>query len=153
MADESTALSAMTGFSINGVLEGLDLPTGGLTDQLGFNLGRAGQLFGDDWAAEAVGRGQGDDWEEEVDRDMMNEEQDLDDQPMYATFDVPGTKTGGKRVKVVRTLVPKKKTIHELFPSYRKDKVLNFTDLFQGHIPRKVASTRRPLQGNYPSSH
>ena len=75
LQDESDVISTLTGFSLNSVLSGLDLPTGpGLSNQLGIS-GVAGftanQIYNDKWGndPDAVGPGEGEDWEDEVDSD------------------------------------------------------------------------------------
>ena len=77
--DENDIISGITGFSLNHVLSGLDLPSGpGLSNQLGISglpsLNER-ELFNDRWDdPDAVGPGEGEDWEDEVDKELEEEE-------------------------------------------------------------------------------
>ncbi len=51
-----------------------------------------------------------------------------------------------RRVRVVRRLVERPKTVYERFPSFEKNKVLDFTELFQGFAIKKSRIVKRPLQ-------
>lgn len=51
-----------------------------------------------------------------------------------------------RRVRVVRRLVERPKTVYERFPSFEKNKVLDFTELFQGFAVKKSRVVKRPLQ-------
>lgn len=54
-----------------------------------------------------------------------------------------------KRRKVIRRLVERPKTVYERFPSFEKDKVLNFTELFKGFTVKKSRISKRPFHGVY----
>ena len=51
-----------------------------------------------------------------------------------------------RRVRIVRRLVERPKTVYERFPSFEKNKVLDFTELFQGFAVKKCRVVKRPLQ-------
>ena len=51
-----------------------------------------------------------------------------------------------RRVRIVRRLVERPKTVYERFPSFEKAKVLDFTELFQGFAVKKSRVVKRPLQ-------
>lgn len=51
-----------------------------------------------------------------------------------------------RRMRVVRRLVERPKTVYERFPSFEKNKVLDFTELFQGFAVKKSRVVKRPLQ-------
>jgi hypothetical protein len=51
-----------------------------------------------------------------------------------------------RRVRVIRRLVERPKTVYERFPSFEKNRVLDFTELFQGFAVKKSRVVKRPLQ-------
>ncbi|KZT08547.1 uncharacterized protein LAESUDRAFT_675751 [Laetiporus sulphureus 93-53] len=148
--DESDVISALTGFSLDNVLSGLKLPGGvALTDQLGIagieNL-TSQEIYKESWDDnEAIGPGEGEDWEDEVDRELEAE----------GTPESAGVKTEmlspkemgrkQKRKRVVRRLVERPKTVYERFPTFEKDKVLKFTELFKGHTVQRSRISKRPF--------
>ncbi|KAG6877881.1 hypothetical protein C0993_002882 [Termitomyces sp. T159_Od127] len=77
--DENDAISALTGFSLNHLLDGLSLPNNtALANQLGItgiSALNSGQIYNDKWDEDAVGADQGQDWEDEIDREMREEEE------------------------------------------------------------------------------
>ncbi|KAG6866058.1 hypothetical protein C0991_009155 [Blastosporella zonata] len=149
--DENDAISALTGFSLNHLLDGLSLPAGsGLANQLGIggiSALNSGQIYNDKWDGDegAVGVNQGQDWEDEIDREMR-EEEESDDALVKQEAHSPG---GGlrqkqKRVRVVKRLIERPKTVYERFPAFEKDKVLDFSELFKGYTARKSRLGKRP---------
>ena len=58
-----------------------------------------------------------------------------------------------RRVRIVRRLVERPRTVYERFPSFEKDKVLDFTELFQGFAVKKSRVVKRPLQCTSPQIH
>ncbi|KAI0937218.1 hypothetical protein AcW1_001258 [Taiwanofungus camphoratus] len=148
--DESDVIATLTGFSLNNVLTGLDLPTGrGLSDQLGISDASkfsAQQIYNDKWDdPDAVGPGEGEDWEDEVDREL---EAEGSEDGAQVKMEVESPKQIGrkeKRRKVIRRLVERPKTVYERFPSFEKDKVLNFTELFKGFTVKKSRISKRPF--------
>lgn len=67
--EENEVISQLTGFSLNHILTDLSLPSGsGLSDRLGISGNAAlnsSQIYSDKWDDdEAVGPGQGQDWED-----------------------------------------------------------------------------------------
>ncbi|KIY51236.1 hypothetical protein FISHEDRAFT_64273 [Fistulina hepatica ATCC 64428] len=142
MADESEAISALTGLSLNGVLSNLDLPSGGLSSQLSFaglaglpDLNKGSYEDGDD--DEIVGADQGIDYEDLVDEDARNDHM-VD---IQRTVTVPQKR---KRTRIVKKLVERPKTVHEIFPSFEKSGILDFTELLKGYLPRKSRIAKRP---------
>ena len=150
MASEDDAISALTGFSLNRVLDGLQLPSSaGLTNQLGISgipSLNSSQIYNDKWDddEEAVGPDQGEDWEAEIDREM-EEEEESDDQ---VKKEVPSPTIGkkGKRIRVVKRMVERPPTVEERFPTFSKDRILDFSELFKGHTVRKSRLSKRPYQ-------
>jgi transcription initiation factor TFIID subunit 1 len=53
-----------------------------------------------------------------------------------------------KKIRVVRKLVERPKTVYERFPAFQQGKVLDFTELFEGYIAKKSRVGKRPFQGN-----
>lgn len=152
--EENEVISQLTGFSLDHILTGLSLPSGsGLSNQLGISKSSAlnsGQIYSeryDDDEDEAVGPGQGQDWEDEVDREMEDEE--FDDSPVKMEVDSPREyiRQKQRRVRVVKRLVERPKTVHERFPAFEKDKVLDFSELFKGYTAKKSRLVKKPFHG------
>ncbi|KAG6862165.1 hypothetical protein C0995_004247 [Termitomyces sp. Mi166 len=147
--DENDAISALTGFSLNHLLDGLSLPNGaGLANQLGLtgvSALNSGQIYNDKWNDEdAVGADQGQDWEDEIDREMR-EEGESEDALVKQETQSPGLRQKQKRVRVVKRLVERPKTVYERFPAFEKDKILDFSELFKGYTVRKSRLGKRPF--------
>ncbi|KAF9460125.1 TAF1 transcription initiation factor TFIID subunit TAF1 [Collybia nuda] len=149
--DENDAISALTGFSLNHILDGLSLPAGtGLSNQLGITgipALNSGQIYNDKWDEEdAVGLDQGKDWEAEIDREMQ-EEEESDEAPVKLELHSPnGIQQKQKRIRTVKKLVERPKSVYERFPAFEKDRVLDFSELFKGYTARKSRLTKRPFQ-------
>ncbi|KAH9937380.1 uncharacterized protein B0H18DRAFT_1081579 [Fomitopsis serialis] len=111
----------LTGFSLNSVLSGLDLPTG----PAGFT---AQQIYNDKWDndSEAVGPGEGEDWEAEVDKELEAE----------------GSDRGGQ-VKMEAYCLRK-------ISDFEKNQVLNFTELFKGHTTQRSRIREDRSKAVYP---
>lgn len=139
-------IATLTGFSLDSVLTGLDLPTGpGLSNQLGISGVPAfskNQIYSDKWDdEEAIGPGQGEDYEDEVNRELEQEvEEEL---PVKMEVESPRVGRKEKRKRVIRRVVERPKTVYERFPTFERDKVLDFTELFKGYtVPRSRISKR-----------
>lgn len=148
--DENEVIGALTGFSLNHVLSGLSLPsTSALADKLGIAGNTSinqSQIYSDKWDDEAVGPGEGEDWEDEVDREMQQEV--FDDPAVKMEVDSPGgVRQKQKRYKVVKRIVERPKTVYERFPAFEKDKVLDFSELFKGYTGRKSRLVKKPFNG------
>ncbi|KDQ63334.1 hypothetical protein JAAARDRAFT_29354 [Jaapia argillacea MUCL 33604] len=148
--DESDIIGALTGFSLDRVLTGLSLPTGaGLSNKLGLS-GLAAlnstQIYNDEWEDEgAVGAGVGEDYEDQVDREL-EEEGVPEATPVKMEFDSPGgIPAKERRVKVITRLIERPKTVYERFPTFEKNKVLDFTELFKGYTVHKSRTSKRPF--------
>jgi transcription initiation factor TFIID subunit 1, fungi type len=139
----------LTGFSLDHILSDLSLPSAGLSNKLGISgipTLSSSQIYNDKWDEEdgAVGAGEGEDFEDEVDRELKEEEEEED--PVKMEVMSPTAPLKERRVRVVRRLVERPKTVYERFPSFEKNKVLDFTELFQGFAVNKSRVVRRPLQ-------
>ena len=149
-SQEDQAISALTGFSLDHVLGGLSLPSSaGLTNQLGISgipTLSSSQIYSDKWDEddEAVGLDQGEDWEAEIDREMQEEEEPEDTQ-MRKEAHRPTVKKE-RRVRVLKRLVERPPTVEERFPTFAKDKILDFSELFKGYTVRKSRLSKRPYQ-------
>lgn len=134
---------------MNSVLSGLSLSTGDLPNSLGISgLSSldAKQIYNDKWDDDdAVGADQGEDFEDEVDKEFETEMPE-DFVKMEVQSPV-GMRPSEKRVRVVKRLVERPKTVYERFPAFEKDKVLDFSELFKGYTVKKSRITKRPLQG------
>jgi hypothetical protein len=149
--------SALTGFGLDSVLGSLDLPSGtGLSSQLGIGgVRNIAEQWDDDGA---VGRGEGDDWEDEITAELANE--DTTTTPAFPDTGMGIVKAEEpifdgamlfpmkeRRVRVVRRLVERPKTVYERFPGFEKDRSLAFTEMFQGHATMKSRVSKRPFHG------
>ena len=149
LQEENEVISTLTGFSLDHVLTDLDLPTGSaLSNQLGLATNRSlnlSQIYGENWNdEEAVGPGQGQDWEDEVDRELKDGA--LDENVIKAeTQSPPATRERERRVRIVKRLVERPKTVYERFPAFEKDKVLDFTELFKGFTVTKSRLSKKPF--------
>lgn len=151
--EENDVIGALTGFSLSHVLQGMSLPSGsGLQNQLGIS-GVSGfdssHIYNNKWDQDdgAVGAGQGADWEDEVARELEEEEEEEAEVKLEA--ESPGAMPPKrKRIRVVRKLVERPKTVYERFPAFEKDKVLDFSELFQGYAVKKSRISKRPFHGS-----
>ncbi|TFY75997.1 hypothetical protein EWM64_g8012, partial [Hericium alpestre] len=146
--EENDAISALTGFSLDHVLSGLSLPSGqGLSNRLGMSgipTLSSSQIYSERWDEEMVGAGEGEDYEDEVDREIEQEEEEVS--PVKMEMVSPkATTLRDRRVKVVSRLVERPKTVNERFPGFEKDKVLDFTKLLKGYTGKKQRIMKRPL--------
>ncbi|KAH9178601.1 TAF1 transcription initiation factor TFIID subunit TAF1 [Lactarius sanguifluus] len=149
MPNEDDAVSALTGFSLDHILSDLALPSAGLSNRLGISgipTLSSTQIYNDKWDQDdgAVGAGEGEDFEDEVDRELKEEEEE--EGPVKMEIMSPEAPPKQRRVRIVRRLVERPKTVYERFPSFEKDKVLDFTELFQGFAVKKSRVVKRPLQ-------
>ncbi|KAF4623776.1 hypothetical protein D9613_002171 [Agrocybe pediades] len=150
--EENDVISALTGFSINHVLGDLSLPAGA-GEELSNRLGISGisalnskQIYNDKWDEDdVVGPDQGEDWEDEIDREMREEEEE-EEASVKQEAHSPGIKAKQKRVRVVKRLVERPKSVYERFPAFEKDKILDFTELFKGYTVKKSRLSKRPYQ-------
>ena len=147
--EENDVISALTGFSINNVLGGLSLPIGGgLPNQLGISgvptLSSA-QIYNDKWDEDAVGPDQGEDWEDEIDREMR-EEGESDGFVKHEARSPNNMQAKQKRIRVVKRLIQRPKSVYERFPAFEKDKTLDFSELFKGYTFHKSRLAKRPYQ-------
>ena len=135
---------------MNNVLSGLSLSTGDLPGSLGISeLSSldAKQIYNDKWDDDdgAVGADQGEDFEDEVNREFETEmPQDIVKMEVQSPV---GMRPKERRVRIVKRLVERPKTVYERFPAFEKDKVLDFSELFKGYTVKKSRITKRPLQG------
>ncbi|KAK7059188.1 hypothetical protein VNI00_001815 [Paramarasmius palmivorus] len=148
-AEENDAISALTGLSLNNILGDLSIPTAGLSNRLGLSGTQAfssSQIYNDNFDDEdAVGADQGEDWEDEIDKEMAAEE-GMDAVGIKAEPVSPGAiKQKQKRVRVVRRRVERPKSVYERFPAFEKDRILDFSELFKGYTVQKSRIGKRVL--------
>ncbi|KAF8202997.1 TAF1 transcription initiation factor TFIID subunit TAF1 [Pholiota molesta] len=149
--DENDAISALTGFSISHVLGDLELPAGeSLTNRLGISgipsLNQS-QIYSENWDEDdIVGPEQGQDWEDEIDREMREEEESDGASVKQEVYSPNGFRQKQRRVRVVKRLVERPKSVYERFPAFEKDKVLDFSELFKGYAVHKSRLSKRPYQ-------
>jgi transcription initiation factor TFIID subunit 1 len=154
--EENEAISALTGFSLTNILGDLVPSSSSLTNRLGLSGTSAlnvNQIYGDKWDddEDAVGRDQGEDWEDQIDKEM-EEEGDDDISPVKAEPQSPGALKPERRVKIIKRLVERPKSVYERFPSYEQNKVLDFSELFKGYTVQKSRLSKRPFHSE-PESH
>lgn len=158
--DESEAITTLTGFSLNNVLADLSLPTGsGLTTTLGLSSLPTldpSQIYNNRWEDDgAVGADEGEDFEDEVDRELQQEktetrglDMDEDDDGIKIEVHSPvAIQPRERRVRVVKRLVERPKSVYERFPAFERNKILDFTELFKGYTANKSRVVKRPLLG------
>lgn len=127
----------------------MQLPSGNLSNRLGIagipSL-NSKQIYNDSWDDDAIGAEQGEDWEDEVDRELENE---VLPEEAYIKEEVhsPVALRREKKIRVVRRLVERPKTVYERFPAFEQGKVLDFTELFKGYTAKKSRIGKRSLQG------
>ena len=51
-----------------------------------------------------------------------------------------------RRVRIVKRLVERPRSVYERFPTYEKNSVLDFTELFKGYTAPKSRLVKRPFQ-------
>ncbi|KDR85407.1 hypothetical protein GALMADRAFT_234262 [Galerina marginata CBS 339.88] len=149
--DENDAISALTGFSISHVLGDMALPVG---DELSNRLGISGipalnrnQIYSEKWDEDdVVGPEQGEDWEDEIDREMREEEESDGASVKQEAHSPNGVRPKEKRTRIVKRLVERPKSVYERFPAFEKDKTLDFSELFKGYAVRKSRLSKRPYQ-------
>ncbi|EIW86914.1 TAF1 transcription initiation factor TFIID subunit TAF1 [Coniophora puteana RWD-64-598 SS2] len=149
--EENDVISTLTGFSLDNVLAGLSLPTG--TGRLPSSLGISGlpsldasQIYSERWDDDdAVGAGEGEDYEDEVDREMQDEDPYESAVKMEVQSPI-SLRPKQRRTRLVKRLVERPKTVYERFPAFEKDKVLNFSELFKGYTVTKSRLSKRALQ-------
>jgi transcription initiation factor TFIID subunit 1 len=151
MQEEQSAISALTGFSLNHLLTDLSLPS---NSNLAGRLGISGipnlssdEIYNDKWGDDdgAVGRGAGKDYEAEVDAELQDDQEDFD--VKMEEEDVFEEERPPKRMKTVTRLVERPKTVNERFPTFEKGKVLDFTELLKGVSIHKSRISKRPFHG------
>ncbi|KAL5533957.1 hypothetical protein ACEPAG_417 [Sanghuangporus baumii] len=147
--DETSAVSALTGFSLDHVLNSLQLPSGqNLSNQLGISgipTLNAKQIYNDKWDEdEAIGADEGEDWEDEVNRELANEADDEGGVPVKTEAQSPEAfRLRQKRTRIVKRLVERPKTVYERFPAFEPGKVLDFTELLRGQVVKKPRNIRK----------
>lgn len=146
---QDDAVSALTGFSLDHVLSDLSIPSTGLSNKLGISgipTLSSSQIYNEKWDKDdgAVGAGEGEDFEDEVDRELKEEEEEED--PVKFESMSPVAPFKQRRVRVIRRLVERPKTVYERFPSFERNKILDFTELFQGFAVKKSRVVKRPIQ-------
>ncbi|KAJ7751256.1 TAF1 transcription initiation factor TFIID subunit TAF1 [Mycena maculata] len=146
--EENEAISALTGFSLTNILGDL-IPSNSSLSKLGLSGSSAlnsNQIYGDKWDDDegAVGRDQGEDWEDQIDKEMENED-DVDVSPVKAEPQSPGALRPEKRVKIIKRLVERPKSVYERFPAFEQNKILDFSELFKGYTVQKSRLSKRPF--------
>ncbi len=96
----------------------------------------------------AVGPGEGQDWEDEVDRELA-EEGDEQVGQVKTEIESPVMGQKQKRKRIVRRLVERPKTVYERFPMFEKDKILDFTELFRGANVYRSRVSKRPFDSKH----
>jgi transcription initiation factor TFIID subunit 1, fungi type len=145
-AEESKAIAALSGLGLNSFLSAEGLPATDIyADQLG--LSRAA-LFNERNAEadeDAIGADVGEDMEEDVEPELYPEPES-----QQAGTSAQGALNGApkkKKVRVVKRMVERPKSVYERYPSFRPGNTLAFSELFKGYINRKSRISKRPFHG------
>jgi transcription initiation factor TFIID subunit 1, fungi type len=149
--EENEAVSALTGLSLDNLLDGFSFSRSGLSNQLGISgipSLDSSQIYNDKYDDDdAIGADEGEDFEDEVDRELRNEgSRDVD---MKA--ETRPVKQKKKRVRVVKRLVERPKSVYERFPAFEKNKILDFSELFKGYTVQKPRVAKRMFQSASPN--
>jgi transcription initiation factor TFIID subunit 1 len=80
---------------------------------------------------------------------MLEEDESEDAYVKQETHSPNGVRAKQKRVRVVKRLVERPKSVYERFPAFEKDKILDFSDLFKGYTVRKSRLVKRPFHGKF----
>lgn len=169
MDDEVFDQKAIRGLGLDTVLAALELPSSAsLGNQLGLSgldLYSSSRLFAGFPEEGAIGVGEGDDYEDEVDMEIKKEEEDVDMgamsplRPVVATPSVFGDddddlfgpeppRKRRKKSKATRKVITERpKDVRELFPSFEPGKILDFTELFKGRAIKKSRVKIRAYNG------
>lgn len=130
----------------------MQLPTGqGLSNQLGISgipSLNAKQIYSDKWDDDAIGAEAGEDWEDEVNRELEDEE-DEDIAIKSEAHSPIAFRPRKTRIRKVVRLIERPKTVYERFPAFEQGKILDFTELFKGQVINKSRVGRRPFTGEY----
>ena len=72
----------------------------------------------------------------------------VDDEGPHVKMEMESPRMGKRERKkrIVRRLVERPKTVYERFPTFEKDKILDFTELFKGYTVHKSRLSKRPIQ-------
>ncbi|KAH8119903.1 TAF1, transcription initiation factor TFIID, subunit TAF1 [Phellopilus nigrolimitatus] len=147
--DESSIISALTGFSLDHVLTNLQLPSGqNLSNQLGISgipTLNAKQIYSDKYDDDIIGAEEGQDWEDEVNRELEDESEDDTGAVVKSEARSPEAFRRARRVRIVKRMVERPKSVYERFPAFQQGKILNFTELFKGHVVKKSRVGKRTL--------
>lgn len=74
------------------------------------------------------------------------EDEEFEESPIKMEVDSPREiRQKQKRVRVVKRLVERPKTVYERFPAFEKDKVLDFSELFKGYTGKKTRLVKKPF--------
>ncbi|KAJ7193380.1 TAF1 transcription initiation factor TFIID subunit TAF1 [Mycena pura] len=146
--EENEAISALTGFSLTNIIGDLIPSSSSLTSRLGLNASTlsSNQIYGEQYDTDegAVGHGQGEDWEDQIDKEMQDEGDD-DVASVKAEPLSPSAFQPQRRVRIIKRLVERPKSVYERYPSFDRAKVLDFTELFKGYTVQKSRLSKRPF--------
>lgn len=142
-------MSSLTGFGLDHVLKGLNLPS---TSNLGSQLGIGG-FSGLSWG-DSLYSGQGEDWEDEVDAEVRREEDlmredgvKVEKRETTTPPPPPSGEEAKRKTRIVKKLVERPKTVSERFPTFEKGRILEFSELFKGLAVKKSRITKKPFNG------
>ncbi|KAJ7786552.1 TAF1 transcription initiation factor TFIID subunit TAF1 [Mycena metata] len=146
--EEDDAISALTGLDLSNLLGDLIPSSSSLNNRLGLSGSalNSSQIYGDKWDDDddVVGRGQGEDWEDEIDKEMEGEDEE-DVSPVKAEPQSPGALRPERRVKIIKRLVERPQSVYERFPTFEPNKILDFSELFKGYTVQKSRLSKRPF--------
>ncbi|KAJ7593545.1 TAF1 transcription initiation factor TFIID subunit TAF1 [Mycena floridula] len=146
----STAISAFAGISSNISLEDVSLPGPSNFYKRGGTSGNSSltsRQFNQDQCKD-VGRGLGQDWEDRIDQEIVPETDVFRDEREEDENHVPGRhRRKPKRIRVVKRLVERPKTVDERFLPSEQDDLPGFSELPKGHTDQKSSLLgKRPFE-------
>ena len=95
-----------------------------------------------------IGAEEGEDWEDEVDREFENEDLPDETETIVKTeARSPEAFSRKRRVRVVKKLVERPKSVYDRFPAFEQGRLLDFTELFKGQVVKRSRVGKRPLIG------
>lgn len=134
----------------------MQLPSGqNLSNQLGISgipTLNAKQIYSDKYDDDIIGAEEGQDWEDEVNRELEDESEDDTGAVVKSEARSPEAFRRARRVRIVKRMVERPKSVYERFPAFQQGKILNFTELFKGHVVKKSRVGKRTLAGKYKTS-
>lgn len=82
-----------------------------------------------------------------MNRELEEEEEEEEESPVKMEVESPRMGREEKKTRIIRRRVERPKTVYERFPTFERDKVLDFTELFKGYTVPKSRISKRYFTG------